>query len=65
MTRKYNIGDRVSTPLGTGEIECLPCNDESATYAVWLDRPFARGIRLEHFLAIDEKDIKPENVANK
>ena len=60
MTRKYNIGDRVTTPVGAGEIECLPYNDESTTYAVWLDRPFARGTHLEHFLAIDEEKIKPE-----
>ena len=54
---KYQLGQRVKTPLGAGEIDILPYNKESKRYGVWLDRPFRRGDRMEHLLIIEEKDI--------
>ncbi len=39
MNYKFQINQRVKTPLGEGLIDALPYNEESDVYGVWLDRP--------------------------
>lgn len=39
MDYKFQINQRVKTPLGEGLIDALPYNEESDVYGVWLDRP--------------------------
>ena len=54
---KFHQGQRVITPLGAGEIDTMPYNEETLNYGVWLDRPFFRGTRPENFLVIHESKI--------
>ncbi len=56
-TFKFQLGQRVRTPLGDGEIDTLPFNHEVNKYGVWLDKPFFRGIHPEHLLIIHESKI--------
>ena len=59
-TYKFQLGQRVSTPLGKGEIGAIPFNYEVNKYGVWLDKqffPFPEITQPEHFLVIHESKI--------
>ena len=63
MAHKYIIGDKVSTPYGSGIIDALPYNEQSTAYIVFLDKaaliPISKGSSvLDRTLVIDERDIK-------
>lgn len=55
MKRKYQLNQRVRTPLGDGMIVTMPYNDVSDAYIVWLDKPYvALGVRLTHEFVCEE-----------
>lgn len=59
--RKFQLDQRVSTPLGEGVIDTMPYNDESDVYGVWLDKPefheTSHGVVPLHWQPIPEKYI--------
>lgn len=56
---KFQLNQRVSTPLGEGVIDTMPYNDESDVYGVWLDKPYINegGENEGHWKPIPEKYI--------
>lgn len=39
MAHKFQLNQRVSTPIGDGVIDTMPYNEDSDVYGVWLDKP--------------------------
>jgi hypothetical protein len=61
MKHKYQLNQRVRTPIGDGAIVTMPYNAEADVYGVWLDRPImhetsSRVIPL-HWKPVSEKYI--------
>lgn len=55
MERKYQLNQRVRTPMGDGTIVAMPYNDVSDAYIVWLDKPYvALGVRQTHEFVCEE-----------
>ena len=62
MAHKYRIGEKVSTPYGSGIIDTLPYNEQSTVYIVLLDKAALIPISddcstWDRTLVIDEKHI--------
>lgn len=61
MTNKFQLDQRVNTPLGPGVIDAMPYNDTTHVYGVWLDKPqvieTSHGVVLERWEPILEKHI--------
>ena len=62
MAHKFQIDQRVSTPIGDGVIDTMPYNEDSDVYGVWLNRPImhetSHGVVPLHWKPIPEKYIK-------
>lgn len=57
MDKMLRLNQKVQTPLGEGLIDCLPYNDETKVYGVWLDQPYLHnGMQLQ-LVMFDEKDL--------
>ena len=62
MATRFNLGQRVNTPLGKATIDTLPYNEESNTYGVWLDNAYYFcGVTAQHWLALNEDKLTPIN----
>lgn len=61
MTRKFQLNQRVRTPMGDGVIDTMPYNDTTGVYGVWLDRPVihetSTGVVPLHWEPVPEKYI--------
>ena len=62
MKHKFQIDQRVSTPLGDGVIDALPYSEDSDVYGVWLDIPqvieTSSGAISNQWAPIPERKIK-------
>ena len=60
MAHKFQLDQRVSTPIGDGVIDTMPYNEESDVYGVWLDKPYidSEGVNEGHWKPVPEKYIK-------
>ena len=60
MAYKFQLNQRVSTPIGDGVIDTMPYNEDSDVYGVWLDRPYINtaGVNEGHWNPVPEKFIK-------
>lgn len=58
MSYKFQLNQRVKTPMGDGVIDTLPYNEISDAYIVYLDKPYnALGCRMQHEFVCEEKYI--------
>jgi len=61
MADKFQLNQRVNTPLGPGVIDTMPYNDTTHVYGVWLDKPrvieTSHGVVLNRWEPIHEKQI--------
>ena len=59
MEHKFQLNQRVRTPIGDGIIDTMPYNAESDTYGVWLDKPYINdeGENEGHWKPIPERVI--------
>lgn len=56
--RKFQLDQRVHTPMGDGVVVTMPYNDLSDTYIVWLDKPYvALGTQLTHEFVCEERKM--------
>lgn len=62
MAHKFQLDQRVSTPIGDGVIDTMPYNEDSDVYGVWLNRPImhetSHGVVPLHWKPVPEKFIK-------
>ena len=60
MAHKFQLDQRVSTPIGDGVIDTMPYNEESDVYGVWLDKPYidSEGVNEGYWKPVPEKYIK-------
>ena len=62
MAKKFQLDQRVSTPIGDGVIDTMPYNEDSDVYGVWLDKPImhetSHGVVPLHWKPVPEKYIK-------
>ena len=56
---KFQLEQRVSTPIGEGMIETMPYNETTGVYGVWLDKPYINdgGVNEGHWIPVPEKYI--------
>lgn len=56
---KFQLGQRVSTPIGDGEIDTMPYNETTGVYGVWLDKPYINddGVNEGQWIPVPEKYI--------
>ena len=59
MKRKFQLNQRVSTPIGDGVIDTMPYCATTDTYGVWLDKPYIddEGVNEGHWKPVPEKYI--------
>ena len=61
--RKFQLDQRVRTPLGDGTIDTMPYCEETDVYGVWLDRPHINtaGVNEGHWQPVSEEQIEVIN----
>lgn len=67
MATRFNLGQRVNTPYGTGIIDVLPYNEQSTVYIIWLDKAAVIPISkdgttvTDRMITLDAKYLQPIN----
>ncbi len=56
---KFQLNQRVRTPIGDGVIDTMPYNETTGVYGVWLDKPYINdgGENEGHWKPVPEKYI--------